>query len=175
MVWAYAGHGAPAVVTALVTAAALGALGALSLATVMAVLGVFGGPVLLVPRRWRRWHRHRRARGRQRSARVPKRLHRMVLAADRHRCVACGERARLQVDHIEPWSLGGLTCLWNLAVLCQGCNRVKSNYWVAPGGHRYYRPFEGHGDRRRAAAILALEQAARRRPLRWLRAFAAAA
>jgi len=129
--------------------------------------------VYLVPRRRRVWWRHLRARGAQRSARIPTRLRRMVGRADRGRCVYCGSRWRLQVDHIVPWSLGGVTCLWNLALLCGQHNRVKSNLWVSRAGRVYYRPFTGSADQVQAIAIAAAERRARRSPARWVRALAA--
>jgi 5-methylcytosine-specific restriction endonuclease McrA len=33
----------------------------------------------------------------------------------------------LHVDHIKPWSLGGLTVDENLQTLCEPCNLGKSN------------------------------------------------
>lgn len=134
---------------------------------------------LLVPRRWRWWYRKwvsgrwlfARGRGKQRSARISKRLRAMVLRADRRRCVFCFSPVALQVDHIVPWSLGGLTCLWNCAVLCAAHNRVKSNYWRSDAGRVYYRPWEGKADAKTAAAILSVEQDRRHSVARWLRAF----
>jgi 5-methylcytosine-specific restriction endonuclease McrA len=149
-----------------------------------AVSGRWGILPALAPRRWRwryrRWRRDTviplmaRPRGRQGSARISNRLRAMVMRADRHRCVFCGaqwERGmnRFPVDHMVPWIMGGLTCLWNCALLCKQCNTVKSAYWKAPSGKVYY-----HGGQQpppRAALILAAEQLARRSPSRWLRAY----
>jgi 5-methylcytosine-specific restriction endonuclease McrA len=121
-----------------------------------------------------RW-RYRKLRGErsgQRSGRPGRWLTAMVKRADRHRCVYCGARegdVQMQVDHIVPWIMGGLTCLWNCALLCRSCNASKSCYWVAPGGHEYYR-----GRRKppaRAKLILASELIARRGLARWMRAY----
>jgi 5-methylcytosine-specific restriction endonuclease McrA len=124
----------------------------------------------LAHRRWRA-----RPRARQQSSRITKRLRRMVLRADRRRCCYCGVRATeaspLQVDHIVPWVMGGLTCLWNCATLCRSCNAAKSCYWVAPSGKVYYRG--GGTPPPEAALILAAELAARRSVRRWLRAYGA--
>jgi len=156
------------------------------LAAVSLVVPAFSNPggvlALLATRRQRYEHRHRlmnrrwRPKGRsaQRSSRISAHLHAMVERADRHRCVGCGARwvkgtKRFPVDHMVPWIMGGLTCLWNSALLCQSCNSIKSCYWVAPSGKVYYR-----GKRQpppKAAQILAREIAARRSPARWLRAF----
>lgn len=136
---------------------------------------------LCVTRRTRYSYRHRlasrhwraRERARQRSSKISRQLRKAVLRADRHQCVYCGTRATadspLQIDHIVPWIMGGLTCLWNCATLCRSCNASKSCYWVAPSGKVYYR---GKGrPPQRAAFILAAECRARRSPARWLRAY----
>lgn len=144
---------------------------ALVIAVMPFVLAAFVQPRgLLVSRETRRRWRHHSDRARQRSSRISKRLRARVLRADRRRCVFCGSRQFLQVDHIVPWSLGGLTWFWNLATLCRSCNAVKGSYWVSPQGKTYYKPY-GRGDVTRAAQIRAAEQAARYRPLRMLRAW----
>ena len=35
--------------------------------------------------------------------------------------------AKMEVDHIRPWSMGGSDKVWNLQPLCKPCNRSKSN------------------------------------------------
>jgi len=151
-----------------------------------AAITTFSNPggvlALLVTRRTRYEHRHRlahrryrpRTRSQQRSSRISGHLRTMVERADRRRCVGCGARwakgtKRFPVDHMVPWIMGGLTCLWNSALLCQTCNSVKSCYWVAPSGKVYYRGRKQPPPE--AARILAREIAARRSPARWLRAF----
>lgn len=122
----------------------------------------------------RRWKRFRRERRQQRSSKISKRLRRAVERADQRRCVACGAQwlpgmNRFPVDHMVPWIMGGLTCLWNCALLCQRCNSIKSCYWVSPSGKPYYA-----GKRHpppKAAQILAKELAARRDWRRWARAY----
>lgn len=126
-------------------------------------------PSLLVPRSWRVAHRRRHGRDACRSARIPEFLRRLVYAADRHACVYCGSpcpalRER-QVDHVRPWSQGGLTTLGNLVTLCAYHNRVKSNYW--PGV--FYRPFAGMENAAMAADILRAERLRRLSPERWIR------
>ena len=142
------------------------------------ILGVLGGilvpgllvsaealPQLLVPTRLRMWHRHRRL---YRPA-IPVYLRRAVYAADGYRCCFCRAVDKLQLDHIRPWSLGGLSALWNLMTLCGNCNRVKSNYWEARDGYTFYSPFAGSGNMAAAAAILACEKRHRWNLLRWMR------
>ena len=48
-----------------------------------------------------------------------------VLSRDKYRCVKCGGRECLTVDHIVPLSLGGSNLLANLQTLCQPCNVAK--------------------------------------------------
>ena len=121
-------------------------------------------PLLLVPASLLAWWR----RGREDRPAIPARLRRAVYAADRHRCCYCGSPDFPQLDHVRPWSLGGLTSLWNMVTLCGKCNKVKSNYW--PERPRAYRPFAGHDNPREAMDILRAELWRRRNPLRWLRA-----
>ena len=151
---------------------------------------LFSGPFWLVPalftrrarKRYRDWAGDRDD---QMSGRVPRWLWKMTGRADRWHCVACGvrrgqidprssrwspKRVIVQVDHVVPFKLGGLTAFINSALLCQHCNAVKSCYWVSPSGREYYR---GRGrPPQEARDILAAEKAALRRwPLRWARAF----
>ncbi len=94
-------------------------------------------PLLLIPDKWRiQWRK-----GSDRRPAFRMWLKRAIYAADRYRCCYCGERVGLQLDHVKPWSRGGLSALWNLMLLCSRCNRVKSNYWVAKDGYVFYRPF----------------------------------
>jgi 5-methylcytosine-specific restriction endonuclease McrA len=139
-------------------------------AVVLALLA----PLLVPPRRWRWWWRTRRfglapPRSKQRSSRITRELRAWVMAADRRRCVACGSTSNLQVDHIVPWLLGGLTVRRNVAVLCRSCNSIKSCYWKAPDGRVYYRGCRTPPPQ--AAWILAHELKARGHWWRWVRAY----
>jgi hypothetical protein len=55
----------------------------------------------------------------------------IVLMRDGAKCRLCGVNpqsgAKLHVDHIIPWSLGGQTVIENLQILCEPCNIGKSN------------------------------------------------
>lgn len=61
------------------------------------------------------------------------RLRFKVMRRDRFRCSQCGvSPARdpgieLHVDHVVPWSRGGVTTLANLVTLCSNCNIGKSD------------------------------------------------
>lgn len=61
---------------------------------------------------------------------VPDSLRYEVLRRGNGRCALCGatkEQRPLQVDHIIPRSRGGRNTIDNLQVLCDECNRAKSN------------------------------------------------
>jgi hypothetical protein len=127
-------------------------------------------PLLLVPVRLRCWWRRGAPRNAQRSSYIPLRLRRAVLAADWYRCAWCHSTERLQIDHIRPWSRGGLTVLWNLMTLCGECNRLKSDYWIYRGGRARYNAFEGWHNPDQADGILRYEKLHRWSPGRWIRA-----
>lgn len=120
----------------------------------------------IVPRGLRKWWRH----GYTARPAIPGFIRTAVLSADAHRCVHCGGWTDLQLDHVFPWSLGGLSVLFNLMVLCGRCNRVKSNYWRFRRGHEVYRAFDNADNRAMAREILRSEKWARVSPLRWYRA-----
>jgi hypothetical protein len=120
---------------------------------VIVLLAVFGVPAcllaLLPPRPVRRWWRARHpgmacwllhwatgspvGRDGARSAYIPAWLERVTYAADRYRCSYCRSLVNLAIDHLGPWSLGYLTVLFNLGVLCTRCNQIKSNAWIFRG------------------------------------------
>ena len=58
-------------------------------------------------------------------------LRKQLIVRDGQRCQGCGWEARqpeyLQVDHNQPKSLQGTDEMDNLALLCEPCNRKKSN------------------------------------------------
>jgi hypothetical protein len=162
--------------------AGLGAMAAAGLFVIPALLlaGLYFLPALLragcVPRDWRKRYRKRRPREEQRSARISAGLRRVVLAADRNRCVSCRARLMVHADHLEvdhtmPWSLGGLTTLFNCRALCKPCNLTKSNYWrYRRSGRAVYVPWDGWANEKQAEVILAAERRSQWNPLRLLRA-----
>jgi HNH endonuclease len=135
---------------------------------VMAVLALLTVPHLLVPRGWRQRWRHAHGRAGARSSFIPAHMRKIVQAADRRRCLYCGSPVQPQIDHILPWAAGGRTWLWNLAVLCAVCNKVKSNYWYKTP--HLYKPFPGFSNPVLAAEIEAAERLHRWNPGRWFRA-----
>ena len=152
--WAYAGEPGKldGLAAAVIVALVLGAV--LALAVPLPAL---------VPADWRKRYRRDRPR-----PHIRERFQRAVRRAYRHRCVYCGQRGKGEIEHIMPWSLGGLTSYWNCTILCARCNRIKSNYWVFKSGYVVYRAWDDANNRQLAAEILNRELAARRNVLRWL-------
>ncbi len=44
-----------------------------------------------------------------------------------YRCISCGSRKELTVDHIVPITRGGTDDMGNLQTLCRSCNAAKGN------------------------------------------------
>lgn len=84
---------------------------------------------------------------------IPLALRYQVLERDMGRCRLCGrsrhQDAVLHVDHILPFSLGGMTILDNLRTLCGECNLGKGNRSCADD-----RSWISNAPRRRKAAPL---------------------
>lgn len=59
--------------------------------------------------------------------RIPQDVMDMVWNRDGGKCVLCGKSEKLEFDHIIPFSKGGSNTYRNLQLLCENCNRVKSN------------------------------------------------
>jgi hypothetical protein len=144
----------------------------------------------LVPRKWRIRHRRNHGRGQCKSAVITTGLRRVVMVMDRNRCLYCGITARelaalparrgkdgrlvarrLHADHYRPWIAGFLTVLFNMGLLCDEHNEVKSCYYRERNGYVWY-----HGGSRtpeREAMAAEITRAIRWRrwnPLRLLRA-----
>lgn len=65
--------------------------------------------------------------GRQGTSRagIPDVLREAVYERDNYACVKCSSSDNLTLDHIYPWSLGGLDVYENLQTLCRPCNSRK--------------------------------------------------
>lgn len=51
----------------------------------------------------------------------------IVYTRDGGKCQCCGSSQSLEFDHITPYSCGGSSSTSNIQLLCQKCNRGKSN------------------------------------------------
>lgn len=56
---------------------------------------------------------------------IPDALRAAVYERDGHACLRCGRTDDLTLDHIYPWSKGGLDSYENLQTLCRPCNSSK--------------------------------------------------
>lgn len=58
---------------------------------------------------------------------IPKHVQREVWRRDQGRCVNCESNEKLEYDHIIPVSKGGANTTRNVQLLCESCNRSKSD------------------------------------------------
>jgi 5-methylcytosine-specific restriction endonuclease McrA len=58
---------------------------------------------------------------------IPKDVQDRVWNRDGGKCVQCGSSEKLEFDHIIPISKGGSNTYRNIQLLCEICNRLKSN------------------------------------------------
>ena len=58
---------------------------------------------------------------------IPDNVKTYVWQRDKGKCVKCGGNEKLEFDHIIPFSKGGSNTERNLQLLCEKCNREKSN------------------------------------------------
>jgi hypothetical protein len=56
---------------------------------------------------------------------IPDSVRLFVWQRDQGQCVKCGQRDKLEFDHIIPVSLGGSSTERNVQLLCENCNRAK--------------------------------------------------
>lgn len=59
--------------------------------------------------------------------RIPESIRIEVWRRDSGKCARCGSREKLEYDHIVPISKGGSNTARNIELLCEKCNRSKSN------------------------------------------------
>jgi 5-methylcytosine-specific restriction endonuclease McrA len=66
-----------------------------------------------------------------------------VFKRDGNRCVYCGNRHDLTLDHVIPRSKGGKTAWNNLVTACKRCNARKSDFTPEEVGLKLpYKPFK---------------------------------
>ena len=58
---------------------------------------------------------------------IPEKVRVEVWRRDGGKCAKCGSRENLEYDHIIPLSKGGSNTSRNIELLCEKCNRSKSN------------------------------------------------
>lgn len=56
---------------------------------------------------------------------IPEELRNRIYKRDDYKCVKCGEKEDLTLDHIIPFIKGGPTKRNNLQTLCRRCNSLK--------------------------------------------------
>ena len=61
------------------------------------------------------------------SRHVSQTTKKIVYTRDGGICQCCGSSDSLEYDHITPFSCGGASDVSNIQLLCQQCNRSKSN------------------------------------------------
>jgi hypothetical protein len=58
---------------------------------------------------------------------IPQNIKDKVWNRDDGKCVQCGSNEKIEFDHIIPFSKGGSNTYRNLQILCEKCNRTKSD------------------------------------------------
>jgi len=58
---------------------------------------------------------------------IPEDVRFAVWRRDEGKCVKCGSNKNLEFDHIIPVSKGGSNTERNIQILCEKCNREKSD------------------------------------------------
>jgi len=60
---------------------------------------------------------------RARSRTIPTAIRRELWRRQQAKCARCGSQRTLQIEHIQPWALGGSNDARNLTLLCRTCNQ----------------------------------------------------
>tara|TARA_R100000789_G_C3017071_1_gene152681 strand:- start:1861 stop:2355 length:495 start_codon:yes stop_codon:yes gene_type:complete len=61
------------------------------------------------------------------TRRISQKVKNQVWNRDNGKCVECGSNEKLEFDHIIPFSKGGSNTYRNIQLLCEKCNRTKSD------------------------------------------------
>ncbi len=62
-----------------------------------------------------------------RRERIPEEVQMFVWRRDGAKCVKCRSQENLEFDDITPLSKGRANTAWNIQLLCEACNRSKSD------------------------------------------------
>ncbi|MFY7786503.1 MAG: HNH endonuclease [Thermoflexibacteraceae bacterium] len=66
-----------------------------------------------------------------------------IFRRDGHKCLYCGSREDLTLDHVQPRSRGGKTSWQNLVTACKRCNSKKGDFTPEEANMRLpYMPFK---------------------------------
>ena len=78
---------------------------------------------------------------------IPQAIQREVYQRDHGQCTykspegkKCGAKSHLQIDHIQPWGLGGTSELQNLRLLCRTHNQWRSEQTFKRSSHLSFTP-----------------------------------
>jgi len=61
----------------------------------------------------------------QRPRRIPAAIKSAVMSRDSERCIVCGRREKIEIDHILPFRVGGWHAPDNLRLLCDTCHYIR--------------------------------------------------
>ncbi len=75
----------------------------------------------------RKFFDDRKTQQENKRTKIPEDVRIFVWRRDQGKCVKCGSRHNLEYDHIIPVSKGGSNTARNIELLCQDCNRKKSD------------------------------------------------
>lgn len=56
-----------------------------------------------------------------------KKIRQFIFKRDNYKCLCCGSKNNLSIDHIKPINKGGENKISNLQTLCRSCNSKKSD------------------------------------------------
>jgi 5-methylcytosine-specific restriction endonuclease McrA len=64
-----------------------------------------------------------------------------VYHLDQFKCISCGSRSNLTIDHLIPRSKGGSDHVTNLVTRCKPCNIAKADQWPSKEDYEYARGY----------------------------------
>jgi len=79
---------------------------------------------------WRRPYNRMQNHKRRALGEITVKTWNSILKSYKHKCVYCGSKENLELEHLLPVSKGGTNARKNLAPACSTCNRKKGNKTV---------------------------------------------